>query len=414
MNMEEMNNEGISLGDIFKMVWKKKILVAIITGVTLILVMLLMLFWYNPKKTTYTSEFDLSFTGSEEGKFPNGELFNYKDIISKENLLTVRDSKEEYKKINVENLFKKNAFKITKEENQYVVTLTGSKIMDEGLVANFIEDLINLNLNNVKSNLVEFDFLENLKAYESYSIYKDGIAYLIEQADLLVKAYDELVESYGASYTIKGKLLSSYRTEANNVINNINLQYLLSEAEKYLYVKDEAAKNNFHDYADSRVKSLLRQKNYNDKIIDEYKKMAADSSLSYTNYTEQMDKIARENATILIELEALCTTTDPNYQTYQLKEAEVANQSFKDKIDSAYKTIEGMMETLESNTKTANLNSLLFNWESNSIIVESGNMNIIVVILAGLVVGFVLGSVVALIIEFSKKDKIEENQEKEV
>lgn len=402
--MAEIEKEGKSLGDIFRLIWQRKILVGILTGVTLILVVILILFWYNPNHTTYTSEFDLSFTGSEEGKFPNGELYNYKDILSKENLLAVKNSKEEYKNIDVEGLYKEDVFRISKNESRYVITLTGSKIRSTDTAADFIEDLVSLAVNNIKTNLVEIDYLDNLKAYEDYSIYKEAISYLINQSERLLAAYDELINSYGSSYTIKGKSLSSYRREANLAITDINLNYFLSEAETYLYVTDAAAKEDFHDYAEGRVKALLRQKNYNDKIIEEYQKMAV-SSISYTGYTEQMDAIARENASILVELEILCTSTSADYATYTIKEATVAGSDFTQRVAAAYQTVDSLMQTLEDNVKTANLNSILFNFELNSIVSTSGAVNLILAAAGGLIVGLILGSAVALILEYWKEYK---------
>lgn len=402
--MAEIEKEGKSLGDIFRLIWQRKILVGILTGVTLILVVILILFWYNPNHTTYTSEFDLSFTGSEEGKFPNGELYNYKDILSKENLLAVKNSKEEYKNIDVEGLYKEDAFRISKNESRYVITLTGSKIRSTDTAADFIEDLVSLAVNNIKTNLVEIDYLDNLKAYEDYSIYKEAISYLINQSERLLAAYDELINSYGSSYTIKGKSLSSYRREANLAITDINLNYFLSEAETYLYVTDAAAKESFHDYAEGRVKDLLRQKNYNDKIIEEYQKMAV-SSISYTGYTEQMDAIARENASILVELEILCTSTSADYATYTIKEATVAGSDFTQRVAAAYQTVDSLMQTLEDNVKTANLNSILFNFELNSIVSTSGAVNVVLAAAGGLIVGLILGSAVALILEYWKEYK---------
>ena len=167
---------------------------------------------------------------------------------------------------------------------------------------------------------------------------------------------------------------------------------------------DAAAKEDFHDYAEGRVKALLRQKNYNDKIIEEYQKMAV-SSISYTGYTEQMDAIARENASILVELEILCTSTSADYATYTIKEATVAGSDFTQRVAAAYQTVDSLMQTLEDNVKTANLNSILFNFELNSIVSKSGDVNVVLAAAGGLIVGLILGSVVALILEYWKEYK---------
>lgn len=417
--MDNVVNEGISLGDIFKAIWKKKILVAIITAISLIVVFLAITFVYNPYKVAYSSQFELSFAGSNEGVYPTGEIFNYRDIVKKDNLIAVKNSDSKYNKIDVEKMYKKDGVKIEKLEDEddnrypeYVITIKHSKVQDKELMAEFVSDLINITVKDIEEKSQKTDYVADLKKYNDDIIYNDAISYLIEQTDIIIAGYNRMIGLYGESYLINDKTLKSYKNEAEKSIKSANLEYYLSEAEKKVYLTSEDKGDEYIAYATARVASLLRKKQLNDEIIAEYAKMPQGST-GGNDYPEQMNQIARENAEIVIELKSLSTLKaggtegSHNVDDYAINPA-VYDQEFTGQVTSIYTKIEKVMSTFENNVRETNLKSILLSYDTNLIVVQTGVFSFIISAAAGVFVGVVLGCVVAMIIELPKLSKKEE------
>lgn len=93
MNNEQLE-EGISIGELFAIVWKRKVIIAAITMIVTIITVLTVALFVNPRSISYESTFELSFPGISENKYPSGSRFNFKDIISDENVEYVIENSE--------------------------------------------------------------------------------------------------------------------------------------------------------------------------------------------------------------------------------------------------------------------------------------------------------------------------------
>ncbi|MDE6047719.1 MAG: hypothetical protein K2F56_03725, partial [Anaeroplasmataceae bacterium] len=74
-----MDNEGLSLMEIWSLILKKKIIGSIVFGITTIVSLILILFVYNPLRVNYEASFNYNWYGIENNKFANGSVFNYYD-----------------------------------------------------------------------------------------------------------------------------------------------------------------------------------------------------------------------------------------------------------------------------------------------------------------------------------------------
>jgi len=426
--MNETVNEGISLGDIFKAIWKKKILICIITAISLVVVFLAITFGYNPYKVSYSSQFELSFSGADEGLYPTGEIFNFKDMVSKDKLIAVKESDPKYNGIDVEKMYKKDGVKIQKVETdsteldaqflQYVITIDHSRVQDTDLMADFVSDLVNITIDDITVKSQKTNYVSDLKKYNDNILYSDAITYLIEQTEVITDGYDKLISDYNELYVVNDVTLKSYKAEALKVIKATNLEYYLSEAEKNVYLTSSTVEDEYEAYAEARVVSLLRKKQLNDQIIDEYSKMI-DTSISGVNYTEQMNLIAKENAEIIIELSSLCyftaDSTNKDFKSYSLSDYTIRDavydSTFNAKVNSIYSTIQDIMTTYENNVRESNLKSILLSYDTNLIVVRTGVFNMVISAVAGIFVGLVIGAITAMIIELPKLSKKEEKEE---
>ena len=408
--MEISQNDGLSLLDIIKLIWKRKILVGIITLIVLIISLLLILFWYNPNNATYQSDFELTFSGSDQDIYPTGKKFNYRDIVSLDRLNKIKQSNSKYSKINIDKLYDENNIRIsrlassdiTKISNNYSIVIADSGINDEKVIKDFISDLLKDVTNEIIVDVNSISYTYNFSGIDNYSLYTDVLNFLIYQKDIIINAYENLILTYGESYSIDGTTLNAKLSTINNTIKNLSLDGLLSIAEQNRYVIDSQDVENYNSLIATRISSLLRIKEKNDLIIDSYSTLG-----SLIVYEDIQQRIA-QNASIVLQLRNLLNSyneTNYSFTNEDILAPSLPSEEYKLSIESVYKEINDLVIDLENDVKAMGSDSLILNFESNSIVEKSGTINIFIAIVAGLVLGLILGSVVVLIIDIPRLNK---------
>lgn len=408
--MEISQNNGLSLLDIIKLIWKRKILVGIITLIVLIISLMLILFWYNPNNATYQADFELTFSGSDQDIYPTGKKFNYRDIVSLDRLNKIKQSNSKYSKINIDKLYDENNIRIsrlassdiTKISNNYSIVIADSGINDEKVIKDFISDLLKDVTNEIIVDVNSISYTYNFSGIDNYSLYTDVLNFLIYQKDIIINAYENLILTYGESYSIDGTTLNAKLSTINNTIKNLSLDGLLSIAEQNRYVIDSQDVENYNSLIATRISSLLRIKEKNDLIIDSYSTLG-----SLIVYEDIQQRIA-QNASIVLQLRNLLNSyneTNYSFTNEDILAPSLPSEEYKLSIESVYKEINDLVIDLENDVKAMGSDSLILNFESNSIVEKSGTINIFIAIVAGLVLGLILGSVVVLIIDIPRLNK---------
>lgn len=408
--MEISQNDGLSLLDIIKLIWKRKILVGIITLIVLIISLLLILFWYNPNNATYQADFELTFSGSDQDIYPTGKKFNYRDIVSLDRLNKIKQSNSKYSKINIDKLYDENNIRIsrlassdiTKISNNYSIVIADSGINDEKVIKDFISDLLKDVTNEIIVDVNSISYTYNFSGIDNYSLYTDVLNFLIYQKDIIINAYENLILTYGESYSIDGTTLNAKLSTINNTIKNLSLDGLLSIAEQNRYVIDSQDVENYNSLIATRISSLLRIKEKNDLIIDSYSTLG-----SLIVYEDIQQRIA-QNASIVLQLRNLLNSyneTNYSFTNEDILAPSLPSEEYKLSIESVYKEINDLVIDLENDVKAMGSDSLILNFESNSIVEKSGTINIFIAIVGGLVLGLILGSVVVLIIDIPRLNK---------
>lgn len=408
--MEISQNDGLSLLDIIKLIWKRKILVGIITLIVLIISLMLILFWYNPNNATYQADFELTFSGSDQDIYPTGKKFNYRDIVSLDRLNKIKQSNSKYSKINIDKLYDENNIRIsrlassdiTKISNNYSIVIADSGINDEKVIKDFISDLLKDVTNEIIVDVNSISYTYNFSGIDNYSLYTDVLNFLIYQKDIIINAYENLILTYGESYSIDGTTLNAKLSTINNTIKNLSLDGLLSMAEQNRYVIDSQDVENYNSLIATRISSLLRIKEKNDLIIDSYSTLG-----SLIVYEDIQQRIA-QNASIVLQLRNLLNSyneTNYSFTNEDILAPSLPSEEYKLSIESVYKEINDLVIDLENDVKAMGSDSLILNFESNSIVEKSGTINIFIAIVAGLVLGLILGSVVVLIIDIPRLNK---------
>lgn len=107
MAEQVQEEEGITLGQIFKAMFFNKIRFLIVSVATFVVLLLGILVVYNPAKKTYVAKFKYSDINIANGHYSNGKTFNTLDLI---NLMeeVKQTNLEKYSVIDVDNIIAKN------------------------------------------------------------------------------------------------------------------------------------------------------------------------------------------------------------------------------------------------------------------------------------------------------------------
>lgn len=223
--MDESMQQEISLKDLFLALWQQKILILIITFLFAIIAFFGARFYFQSDRKMI-SNFEYNFSGVELDRYPDGSPFDYRSIISNENLETVYLSDSKYQIFELEDLLEDRGLTIQRqkslastntvtvfETNQYTIQIPlGYFDFEADLAIAFINGLV------TNSYELALSKSENIGIYDQTSLitnkteYLDEITLLKNQHQAIINAYNELIEL----------------TE-DRVINNVRLSEMLSE-----------------------------------------------------------------------------------------------------------------------------------------------------------------------------------------
>lgn len=111
MAEQVQEEEGITLGQIFKAMFFNKIRFLIVSVATFVVLLLGILVVYNPAKKTYVAKFKYSDINIANGHYSNGKTFNTLDLI---NLMeeVKQTNLEKYSVIDVDNIIAKMGYQL--------------------------------------------------------------------------------------------------------------------------------------------------------------------------------------------------------------------------------------------------------------------------------------------------------------
>ncbi|MDE6241778.1 MAG: hypothetical protein K2M08_05070 [Anaeroplasmataceae bacterium] len=433
--MEE-KEEGLSLGEIFHVLFIKKwLLLAVTLAVTLIGVIFVQ-FLYNPGKVEYQATFQVKFPDAFKMEndstrhYPDGTEFLYQELISLDNLKRAQAKDESFASINIEKMKKNNGISI----QEYEATINNEPVKTEiysifilkkyfsstEQAVDFFEALIDIPVEIVleKSKLIDYD--RYLKQFDSLDDYASQMEILINQKELIIENYASLISTYSNAHTItlndgSIKTISVAQSDIESYFTRYDLEAMKNEVELngYVYPNSEFLINVRNNLAD-----LERQLERNNLKLNNLQKQIKDISsdegqtIIIQGLISEISKITEENA----EIES--TIKDYNKYLNASSEAGYAEKlaNFESRMKAHYAELQEFTaiyaafnnEIYETNTKVL--------VSAGSIIVEEGGFNILIALAVFLVGGFVLGCCLNLCLELPKflKEKKKELEEKEI
>ena len=434
----EQKEEGISLGEIFHVMFIKKWLLLGITVFVMIIGVILVELIYNPSHEMYTIEYELDFLGYESAKYPDGKSVNYSDFISLANLQAVKSSKTDYESIDVEKIANENDISINQEveslnnsiiSRKYTIVVPQKYFSSTGQAKEFLEDLAKQPIEYVikVGQTLSYDFY--LLLATNASDYVTQINNLVLQRDLLIDGYQSLIDAYGNGFTVNGQTLSQVYVELTQYFNDNRIETLPIEVKQNGYLKEGS---DFIESVHRQKEELLLEKQLNEAKIQGLEDrirsiMDILNGTSGQTFIESISPIIEQITTLSTRNDEIDHIISDEYdhfiENYENGDKE-KNKQCDDKINQYIAKIAGFTKTYSAFRNEIYNEYSYVVYSNSSVITGSGGINLIIGVIGSLVLGFIVGCCVNLIIDLpsylkdkkafssqSKKDNEEETKE---
>ena len=221
------NEEGLSFREIFRIIGKK---IWYVLGGSLLVTLaasLIFMFAISPAIRSDSMSFEMDYPKYSEGKYPDGSVINYNDMISVEVIEAAKKTvghEKEFASIDTKSVIENEAIMISSEKNletgTYLYTITIKKSYFKRVDSH---DFIVALTEAFKSVIIvdqkvdnSFDFQLKPEIFSNAS-YKDQITLLSDLKSTLLNQYNSWISTYSAGRLVNGKPLNSYRAEVITV-----------------------------------------------------------------------------------------------------------------------------------------------------------------------------------------------------
>ena len=252
-NNIEREESGVTLGDIFRMMFSQKWLALAI--VIIVTVAGTLTFYFKGKlDEVYSVSFVLQLPNAGDATstsytYPDGESFYFTDLVSQEKLNAVA-SLNEFKKIDVSKMIKNGDVSIIRtidkldEDNQeggvydlnYTIKLKAKYFANEDLARNFVKTITSSPYDYIRSMDINYD--QSLTTSRSAITYEEQLGLLKSQAYYIQANYNELIGAHGREFVVEGgKTLAQYKDEIDTYLSQDLFTALITNAKENGYVK---------------------------------------------------------------------------------------------------------------------------------------------------------------------------------
>lgn len=424
MDKNKSEDEGMSLIELIHIIFRRK---WILLGVTLGIFILSILFSslvLNRNKEYYSVTFSLEYPESSNYKYPDGTSFNYRKIISYDNLVLAKESNQKYKNIDVDSLFETNSIQIaevtqtvngnTIPSGEYTLAAKAKYFNSRDVAKEFLRNLTNVPIVKVNEIIANMDYDSNLSNYSNSTVYDSQINYLVAQRDFIINGYNNLINYFSSGLMVtsikddnnKTKTLKEYLSDVEIYFDNNKIDSLKSELDANGYVKDSS----YLETIVLRRDLLIKEKEENVKKIEaltlQLKNLVNDvysgSSLnpSYESFNTQIAELTTTNVELDSQIELL-----NKYINESGNVSASDKQEFEAKLDNYYKDLVEFTNTYRSVVQSTYKENSNVDYHYNSVVILEGSVKTLYVAILGLVGGFVVASVIILIMDLPKYKK---------
>lgn len=434
---ENINNinedDGVSLGEIFSWVWKKKIIGLITFAVVAIICFIVILLVSNSSKT-YTVNFDYGKVETlTNNKYLDGSSFSYLDIVDLANLENIKNSNDEYNNIDINKLL--DSINITKNDtystnssnllldSYYTITVKQNGFKDSNIARKFLSDLVSLPINYNLNYLENLNYTNNFNLIAESKTYEDEVNYLTNQVKLITSGYESLITTFGdLSLNIDSSTITLSQLVENleSLLkqNNFDLLNDIIAANNYVKVGNNNDVSYYLDLYNSRLTALETRNNtleaqvtsLNEQIADFSNAIIGDSTALQT-LIEKRGAYKAELVNNEIEIEKINNVL--TYITSEQAKGEngfVNDKAFGNSLKNLEEQIKNATNTYTNVYKTLYGRELNINYRQPNIIVSDGGISIIINAGISVVLGLIVGAILAGILGYNTTKKEKENK----
>ena len=210
--MDNETENGLTLGEIcrivFKRIWYVLGASALVTIVAVLLIALVM----NPRKVTYRGDFQVIYPLSEAQKYPNGAPFLYHDILSNASLKEIVAANEDLKGLDVDKLLREEAVTFVAEMDEetklytgkYSLYLKGRYFSDYAKASRFASAISQTFVERINDSAQSVSYLVDVAVFDAMPFEKQ-LQSLADQKSKLLGEVDKWSALYHETYRVNGK-----------------------------------------------------------------------------------------------------------------------------------------------------------------------------------------------------------------
>ena len=416
MENEFYEEDGVSLGQIFKVMFLRWKLLLIITASVFIVGMLGTQLIYNRMKAYYSTSVEyVNVINDDEETFVNNSKFNYRDIIKLDNLKAIKSSDTKFDSINIEKLVDEEDISISKTINEqtkksvYTVKVKGKYFNSSETAKEFLNKLLNSPVNELSKLVENANNKLYLTGYDNSIDYESQIEALYDEISLIDSKYTKLLDIY-VEAKVDDKDMASIQIALQNKYGKT-----VDEDKKVSYkviddLKNELLKKNFVKDFDKNKNALINEKEALEKQINDnndiikaledkidlyntkYSNLTNDA---YTPITTEITKLITENSKMNNQILVIQSQLDNNGGDATERAA------FEAKLTALYNELKTEANNYTTNSK--DVVNLYAKAETNGkALTSTGDLGIIISALLSLVAGLIIACIVNLIIDREK------------
>lgn len=427
---------GISVREIFGIIGKKIWYVLAGTILATLAAMLIFKLALNPAKQSRSMSFKIEYPFCSELKYPDGSVFDYRDIVSEKVIAAAKDNaeyKEEFSSLDTNKILRNEAVAISARrasaelDAPYVYTISLKSAYFKGVnAAHFIDALTRAFITEeIAFKAASLDYKLDEAVFKEAS-YRDQLTFLTEQKTMILNRYGEWIEEYEEVYRVLGKSLGTHRTEAKTVFADKDRDFIENDLtlKGFEYfngsVNEEEVKARIIQLqAELKfVRAILEDlKNYNTgaagySAVIPYADDNADASAPVGNttvivngnselmsYVKRSQTIQRQIAYLTGKSSALAGIAIDAMESSDIEKADFGTivdeiEAFGAKLIKQFNALNESADTLTDVIREIYTQSTLVSFESNSV-KSSGGTSIPIVGAAVFVVAFLVFAAVA-------------------
>lgn len=416
-----MEEYGITLGEICRIIFRRVWWVIGVTAAFLLITVLLVQFWYNPDNRQYTVSYNIRFPDSSSGLYPDGTPLRMTDSVLLGSLTEIKsgtysESEEnapDFSDIDIEDMVENDAISLTAVTTEasdsgeagwsgYRLTVSYKYFKDSAQAVAFIKKIAEYPIDKAQYIVENALYNYNLTQYDVGTTYEAKIAALINQKNYVMSIYDFIKNNYGETYRPLGasdKTITDYINEASTIFdsriqsayyNTVTANYYVWDTETYKLTANASIEATRIEIANNEaIVSALEE-----KIAELDKNGTAFNQIEA--YHEKIASYVERNT----QLETSIKTTEETLAKIEIYESDpqaVENKAeFDAQLDSTRAQLATLTETAKSLRIATYQNESMVLYVNNTIESEGG-INILVAAVVGAVLGFIIVSVVILI-----------------